>query len=91
MRTVKVDVKDVDDGVTVYHDGTEVLHVHYMHEGDTVFQASKGDKVKIVIHNLTGGDWHADIKVKISGKTRLNKGHSGWSIAGQPEAWKKSL
>ena len=68
MAMVQVRVSDVDDGVTVYHDGTEVLHVDFMKTGETSFTANSGDEVKLVIHNLTGGAWHASLGVTVDGK-----------------------
>ncbi len=87
MKKVYVRIADVDDGATVYHNGTEILHVHFMQQGSRVFSAHEGDVVTIVVHNMTGGDWHANLMVSVDNEIQLNETPRGSSLPGQWNAY----
>ncbi|MCC6371890.1 MAG: hypothetical protein IT236_12850 [Bacteroidia bacterium] len=87
MKKVYVRVADVDDGVTVTHNGTEILHVHYMQQGSRVFNAQEGDIVSFIIHNMTGGDWHANLMISVDNEIKYNETPRGSSFIGQWNAY----
>ena len=91
MKEVKVNISNVDDGATVYHNGIEIMHVHFMHEGERAFNAAPGDLLTIVVHNLTGGEWKAKMSITVDGQSIYKNMPSGNSLVGQNEAFRKEI
>lgn len=91
MKKAVVEISNVDDGATVYLNGTEIMHVDYMHQRSTNFTAKDGDMLTLVIHNLTGGPWHATMRVTMDGQEYFKQTWNGSSLPLQNEAMRFDL
>lgn len=91
MKKVIVEISNVDDGATVYLNGSEIMHVNYMHNRSTDFTARDGDLLSLVIHNMTGGAWHATMRVTVDGKEHFKQTWNGSSGPFQNEAMRFDL
>lgn len=91
MKKVIVEISNVDDGATVYLNGAEILHVDYMHQRSTNFTAKDGDMLTLVIHNLTGGPWHATMRVIVDSQEVFRQTWNGSSMPFVNEALRFDL
>lgn len=82
---VIISVFQADDGVGVFVDGREKLHVDFLQSGRTSFQLAKGQSVdiRIEIYNLTGGTYNAAVVVNAGNRRVYEATPRGWT----PPAW----
>ena len=90
---VEIFVERADDGVGVFRDGTEILHVHYRKSDMVTFDLRSGQNTDIVfeIYNLTGGGWEASLVVNAGGRRVYEARPRGWTIAGWNVAWRETF
>jgi|GEM_PF-4683992 hypothetical protein len=77
-----------DDGVGVFMDGHEILHVDFLQSGRTSFHLAAGQSadLRFEIYNVTGFNYNAGIVVN-AGNRRVYEAHPrgftppGWNIA----------
>ena len=87
---VVIAVYQADDGVGVFMDGREILHVDFLQSGRTSFHLDAGQSadVRFEIYNLTGGNYNAGIVVN-AGNRRVYEAHPRgmtppfWNVAWQ--------
>ena len=86
---VVINVYQADDGVGVFVDGREKLHVDFLQSGNTSFSLSKGQSadLRIEIYNLTGGTYNAGIVINAGGKRVYESSPRGWTLPGWNVAW----
>lgn len=86
---VEISVYQADDGVGVFKDGTEILHVDFMQSGSTLFELSKGQSVdlRFEIYNLTGFNYNAVIIINAGGKRIYEAKPRGMTPPGWNIAW----
>ncbi len=90
---VDIWVDDVDDGVGIFRDNAEILHVDYRQSGESHFEISSGQEtgIKGEIYNLTGGPWRAHIVINAAGRRVYEAYPRGWTIPGWNIAWQDTF
>ncbi len=82
---VVISVYQADDGVGVFVDGREKLHVDFLQSGRTAFRMEKGQSsdIRMEIYNVSGGTYNAGITVNAGGRRVYEASPRGWT----PPAW----
>lgn len=86
---VVVNIYQADDGVGVFMDGREILHVDFLQSGRTSFKIAAGQSadLRFEIYNLTGGTYNATVIVN-AGNQRIYESYPrGWTPPGWNVAW----
>lgn len=85
---VVIAVYQADDGVGVFLDGREVLHVDFLQSGRTSFRMEKGQssEIRFEIYNLSGGSYNAGIVVNAGNRRVYEASPRGftpplWNVA----------
>ena len=81
---VEIIVDRVDDGVGVFRDGTQVLHVHYKESDRVAWDLPTGQQaaIKLELYNQTGGPYEATISVNAGGQRIYQAIPRGWTFPG---------
>jgi len=91
MPQVNIAVSGVDDGVTVSHNGEQVMHVDSGGSKKAIIQANSGDSLTFVIHNMWGA-WKANFLVVSEGKILFQASPSNPDLLqGPSDPWSHTI
>lgn len=90
---IVVNVYNVDDGVGVFRDGQQMLHVNFMDTKSASFRLSSGQSadLRMEIYNLTGGPYSARISINAANQRVYDVSPAGFHLFPCNIAWEDNL